>query len=340
MTTKHRHKNPSTGKWLTDEVTLTDPDIAAIRGTDTTDTLATLRADLNAAVGRITKLENPPTTPPNPPAPTITDLQGELNDAVAGQIIDLGGATFAGPFSVPKPVHLTNGGLTGKPSEYILTCTADAFFSQLKFQGGYVSAKVDGAHAPQFIGNQFLNLVYMAVMTLGSVGVLVQNNLIDGVVPITAHDQLNAYGVSFTHDSSGVKSSGCKALGNTIKHIPTWHGLDTHGGIDCEFSDNIISGVRRAIALTDGAVRPIVRRNQITAPTAAEKVLLQSLIDSAKAATPPIDAVAMTNDIHGIWFPSGTDATFDSNVGTNFGSAWYYPGGTIKSSTSNTPSIP
>ena len=44
--------------------------------------------------------------------------------------------------------------------------------------------------------------------------------------------------------------------GNTVETVPTWHGLDTHGGVRISFTNNTVSGAPRALFITsDGSGR-------------------------------------------------------------------------------------
>ena len=64
----------------------------------------------------------------------------------------------------------------------------------------------------------------------------------------------NAYGITLTRRSGDIAtepvSSDITVAGNTIEDVPTWHALDTHGGIDLSFVDNTIRRSSRAIFIT------------------------------------------------------------------------------------------
>ena len=65
----------------------------------------------------------------------------------------------------------------------------------------------------------------------------------------------NAYGIAVSNESGAV-SSDVVVDGNTVETVPTWHGLDTHGGVRISFTNNTVSGAPRALFITsDGSGR-------------------------------------------------------------------------------------
>lgn len=269
------------------------------------------------------------------PLGSVADLQGELNDARAGDIIDLRGFTYPGPLSVPKAVHLTNGYLTGKPSDYVLTVTADALFTRLTVRGGYIAIAPKGPVAPQVVNCFLLGLVYGGVITFGAYGALVRGNVIDGVVPIDGHDNWNAYGIAFTSGQGYGDSQSCKAIENIVRRVPTWHGADTHGGNRHEFRGNVFSGVRSPIWVTGKYVNVVVDGNILVAPTAAEQ-----------AAIPAGCPVAYGTDINAISSTTGGTLSVTNNQGIGWPAGrWYHgassggAGGTLLASSGNSPSV-
>jgi len=121
--------------------------------------------------------------------------------------------------------------------------------------------------------NTIRNVGYSGVFCFSCDSVLVEGNYIEGLSGETVSGELNAYGITFTslvNTSDFVRdpqSQYCRAVGNTIRNIPTWHGLDTHGGTHCDFIDNRIEDCRRGVILTNlttkGASHCTVRGNTI-----------------------------------------------------------------------------
>lgn len=121
------------------------------------------------------------------------------------------------------------------------------------------------------VNNTMYNIGYSGVMAYSCQNVLVDSNTIDTLTGETYSGELNAYGVSFTSLSNATdfvrdpQSTQCRATNNLIKNIPTWHGLDTHGGTYCEFIDNELIDCRRGVILTNlgtrGASNCVVQGN-------------------------------------------------------------------------------
>jgi len=105
--------------------------------------------------------------------------------------------------------------------------------------------------------NTIQNVGYSGVFCFSCDSVLVEGNYIDGLAGETVSGQLNAYGITFTSLISATdlvrdpQSQYCRAIGNLIRNIPTWHGMDTHGGTHCDFIDNRVENCRRGIILTN-----------------------------------------------------------------------------------------
>lgn len=101
------------------------------------------------------------------------------------------------------------------------------------------------------------NLGYAGVFGYSAREMRVFDPWIDTISGETTSGQLNAYGVTFTSLSgSGVDtvrdpvSVDCGVYRGTIRNIPTWHGLDTHGGSFIEFKGVNLTNCRRGAVLT------------------------------------------------------------------------------------------
>lgn len=126
--------------------------------------------------------------------------------------------------------------------------------------------------ARSFITNNTIKTVgYSGILCYSCDSVLVEGNYIDTLAGETVSGELNAYGITFTslvNTSDFVRdpqSQYCRAIGNLVRNIPTWHGLDTHGGTHCDFLNNRIENCRRGIILTNlttiGASHCTIRGN-------------------------------------------------------------------------------
>ncbi len=176
--------------------------------------------------------------------------------------------------------------------------------------------------------NRISNVVYAGIMLSTVTSSKVQSNVVNGVgVHGSGTNENNAYGISATSETGG-PSSDIVISGNLVEHIPTWHGLDTHGGVRITFRDNRIVAVRRAIFLTSSPTHVIVDGNILTAPTAAQQ-----------AACPSDAPRAYCTDIRGISLVGGS-ATITDNVGHGYPSGrWWNPKGGAYSASGNSPRI-
>jgi hypothetical protein len=98
--------------------------------------------------------------------------------------------------------------------------------------------------------NVIEDTVYAGVMLISANGGRVAGNTVRRVgVSGSAANDGNAYGIAVS-DVGGTQSADVVVDGNTIERVPTWHGLDTHGGVRITFSNNTVSGSPRALFVT------------------------------------------------------------------------------------------
>lgn len=91
------------------------------------------------------------------------------------------------------------------------------------------------------------NVGYAGVSVLSGYDAKISNNTIDTVTPGTAG---NAYGVAISSRITKLQPTRFVVDGNTVRNIPIWEGLDTHGGYNGVFSNNVIVGCRLGITVT------------------------------------------------------------------------------------------
>ena len=60
----------------------------------------------------------------------------------------------------------------------------------------------------------------------------------------------NAYGIAVSAYGGEPRSSDVTVTGNTVEDVPTWHGLDTHGGLRIAFTNNTVRRASRALFIT------------------------------------------------------------------------------------------
>jgi hypothetical protein len=100
-----------------------------------------------------------------------------------------------------------------------------------------------------------------------------------GVAPL-----LNAYGITFTRNATDNFTldplpNDCEAVGNIIDGVPTWEGIDTHGGQNIRFVDNTVENCLIGIAVvpSDGPTIPA---------NAQECVVVNNNIEGSNAGGP------------------------------------------------------
>lgn len=96
---------------------------------------------------------------------------------------------------------------------------------------------------------------YAAVNVLSSYDAKITGNTIHTITPGTAG---NAYGVTLSSRTGQLPPTRFIVDSNTIRNIPLWEGIDTHGGYDGVFSNNVVVGCKIGIVVTrdDNSVAP------------------------------------------------------------------------------------
>lgn len=132
---------------------------------------------------------------------------------------------------------------------------------------GYGGVMMNFAYDSQVLRNRIEDAVYAGIMMTSARGGLVQGNTVRriGVYDASANSN-NAYGIAVSNNSGNPQSADVVVDANLIEDVPTWHGLDTHGGIRVRFTNNTIRGAYRGIFLTSGNQDCVVDGNRIEAP--------------------------------------------------------------------------
>jgi nitrous oxidase accessory protein NosD len=99
-------------------------------------------------------------------------------------------------------------------------------------------------------GNTIHDIVYAGVLVISGRSGSVSGNLVERIgVHGAAANSNNAYGVALT-DQGGAPTSDFVVSGNTVEDVPTWHALDTHGGLRISFTNNTVRRSSRGIFVT------------------------------------------------------------------------------------------
>jgi hypothetical protein len=88
---------------------------------------------------------------------------------------------------------------------------------------------------------------YAGIMLLSPLDPVIQGNWVENIFPGPSGNE-NAYGITCTSSSGHRVPKGCKILGNTVKDVPTWEGIDIHFGTDSRIEGNIVTGCAQGIA--------------------------------------------------------------------------------------------
>lgn len=101
-------------------------------------------------------------------------------------------------------------------------------------------------------GNTIRDTSYCGVMLLSVDTVTVSANLVDGLVQKLP--AVNSYGIAVTdlENTLAARSRRVLILGNTVKNVPAWEGIDTHGADQVSVIGNFIYGCGAAIAFVVG----------------------------------------------------------------------------------------
>lgn len=98
--------------------------------------------------------------------------------------------------------------------------------------------------------NRFVGIGYAAIGGFSCSYSCADYNYIDDVSPGTGG---NAYGIFWSRAQNSLavdpRSTYCSANHNTIKNIPLWEGIDTHGGDAIQVNNNIISNCDVGISM-------------------------------------------------------------------------------------------
>jgi hypothetical protein len=225
------------------------------------------------------------------PAPTPEScgtLQGQINAAPAGSVLDLTGCSYTGTASIGKSLTLRGATLRSPAGQTGLMiarsgvtlddvtiigpqfATYDGSENGIETVGGIADLTIRNSHVSRFggiciraykvtdlliTGSAVADCVYAGIMGLSLVRGSIDGNTIDriGVLGSSANGG-NAYGIAISAQdfATDPQSADTVVSDNTIRDVPTWHGLDTHAGIRIRFLRNIVRGSRHAIFVTGG----------------------------------------------------------------------------------------
>ena len=268
--------------------------------------------------------QNPTPAPSVAPAPAVGDLQALVNAAPAGGTVNYSGS-WSGTLTIAKPLTVIGGRINGSvkitASNVSLRSMAVIGPQSATWSSGqnaiYAEAvsnvTLDGVEAGN-VGNAGIRFHYVTGFTI--VGAYVHDAVYAGIITTSSTDGLiaggtverigmngssaansnNAYGIaltSFSFDAGTPRAARITVRNMTVRDVPTWHGLDTHGGVDIVFEGNRIERTYRGIMATAvGGQRVTARSNTIIAASyigiAVVDTMPYTVIGNAIIASPNI----------------------------------------------------
>lgn len=226
----------------------------------------------------------------------------------SGGTVNLTGCTYSGTATVAKPMTLVGGTLSVPAGKTGLTVkAADVTVNGLTVNGnGTAFGGIWGVSAARFSVTKVhvTGFVYAGIMFISVSNGAITDSVIKNIgVTGWEANGMNAYGIALT-DQGGTPTSDTTVARNTIDNVPTWEGIDTHGGRRLTIVDNVIHRTNRAIRIVSsgsGAPQDItISRNTMDKPTRRPDV----------ATTYPYNEVGITVEA-GALRVTGTGNIFD-----------------------------
>jgi len=110
--------------------------------------------------------------------------------------------------------------------------------------------------------------VYAGIITTSSTDGVIAGGIIQriGMNGSSAANSNNAYGIALSRfTTADPKAARITVRNVTVRDVPTWSGIDTHGGLDVIFEGNVVERTYRGIMVTGvGGERVTVRNNAIS----------------------------------------------------------------------------
>lgn len=197
---------------------------------------------------------------------TGTGNTGVYTIAAGSSNIKILGGSYRGPVyggtPVPNPSYPASNGCIRILGTYNNVCSditiQDAEIAGWNDYGIFAENVLRG----QFNNNHIHTIGRDGVRTYGAVMTDVSHNHIHDITPgfSGVAPNLNAYGVTFTRNPTNEgtplvnhpPTSYCTANNNLIEDIPTWKALDTHGGQNIVFANNVIRNCRFGFGIDEG----------------------------------------------------------------------------------------
>jgi len=205
----------------------------------------------------------------------MRELRQMIQKAAPGTILEFKGQIIEGTFIIDKPLTIIGGTfIVPHGSDGIYVRADNVTLDGVSIQGGMNGIRADHASRLVIRNCTILDSVYGGIMLYSCRGCEISGNVIRRIgvgQPIAT----NAYGIALSAKDSGNLAKDpmtCDVVvsSNRISDIPTWHGIDTHGGVRIAILDNTLERISRPIFITSlGSNRPraiVIRGNKLLAP--------------------------------------------------------------------------
>ncbi len=223
-----------------------------------------------------------PTPKPDPtPEPDCrSSLQAAIDDTPTGSELDITGCSFSGSARITRAMRISGGTLNVRSGDTGLSIRGSGVtIDGMKLVGNgtaYGGIWATDVHDVAIKRVTVTGFVYAGIMFISVSGGSITGSTIKNI-GVTGWDaSMNAYGIALT-DTGGAPTSDVLVDGNVIDNVPTWEGIDTHGGRRLTITDNVIHRTNRAIRIIGSANGPpqdiVVSRNRMDSPTRRPDVL-------------------------------------------------------------------
>jgi nitrous oxidase accessory protein NosD len=169
-------------------------------------------------------------------------------------------------------------------------------------RGGVYAAFVDNL---KVINNVVKDVGYSGIQCFSVKNSLIDGNIVDTVSPgVLVGSSYQAYGIEANRTSSAdlTQYPQCDNIvvsSNTVSNVPTWEGLDTHGGTNIKFIGNTVTGCNTGVAIVrsvDGGGAQVVATSDIVVADNTIKNCTRAAV-SAGAASPAHANFSVANNI-------------------------------------------
>jgi len=229
-----------------------------------------------------------PTATPAPTTSSCgSSLQAKVDAAAAGSVLNLAGCTYGAGATVTKPLTIMGAtvsppagtaglvvsandvtldglriigpqGTTYREGEFgiMVAASASAPARRLTVRNSEIASFGKAGMWLRYVSdvvvenNDVHDIVYAGIMIISGTGGRISGNTVSriGVNGAEANGN-NAYGIAL-EDQGLPRTTDFTVSGNLVTDVPTWHALDTHGGLRIRFAGNTVRGSMRGLFIT------------------------------------------------------------------------------------------